>query len=203
MSPWFQSTDPLLSLGEPMRTLTLGSMAALTEMGLTWLDEAAQLDLVEEQRQIGLFHWLHTAAIGEVEHALWSGDWRVIQGVEIPDTIIAHYRLHRTRLMRQIKAASIVVRPKPDEKKHAAEVPSDVVAPSIVSYRLFLLMRDTHMSRHEILWELPLVQALELCHCSLWNSGRWTVRPGEPVDEAEFADFELAAHADIDTGHEA
>jgi hypothetical protein len=174
-----------------MRPLTLGSLEAMRVMGIAWLDETVQLDLEEEQRQLMLYHWLHTAPVEEVEHALWSGNWRAVQPAEVPDVIIARYRLHRARLIAEIKDVSVICRPKPEDKKRAETTPSDIVRPQSIDYRIYLLMRDTHMSRAEILWQLPLPQALTIYHCALWHAGHWTVRPGAPVDDKEFEDFEL------------
>lgn len=188
-SVWFQGFDPLIAGNDHMRPLSLGSMEAMRVMGVTWLDDEASLPLAEEERQILLFDWLHRAPLVEVEQALWSGAWQSITGGDVPDVIVARYRVLRDRLLAEIEQAKVTIRPRESDRKAEKQTPADVLRPSALDYRVWLLMRDLHLSRTEALWHLPLVQALTCYHCSLWNAGAWTVKPGEPVKEKDFEDF--------------
>ena len=198
-SVWFQSFDPVIAGDDQMRPLSLGSMEAMRVMGVTWLDRDVQLDLAQEERQILLFDWLHRAPLPDVEHALWSGAWQVVSADpgEVPNIIIARYRLLRDRLMSEIDEAKITIRPRESDRKAERDTPADVMRPRALDYRVWLLMRDLHLSRTEALWHLPLVQALTCYHCSLWNQGLWTVKPGAPVKEADFEDFDLPGDIDM------
>jgi len=101
-SVWFQGFDPLIAGNDHMRPLSLGSMEAMRVMGVTWLDDEASLPLAEEERQILLFDWLHRAPLVEVEQALWSGAWQSITGGDVPDVIVARYRVLRDRLLARV-----------------------------------------------------------------------------------------------------
>jgi hypothetical protein len=62
---------------------------------------------------------------------------------------------------------------------------------------VFSLAKDTGWSESFILWELPLVRALEYQHAILWGNGAWTVRAEERLED-QIALLQKLAANDVD-----
>jgi len=62
---------------------------------------------------------------------------------------------------------------------------------------VFSLAKDTGWSESFILWELPLVRALEYQHAILWGNGAWTV-PAEERLEDQIALLQKLTANDVD-----
>lgn len=189
-APWFPSAE--LALGTT-RQPCLATLEAARLMGLTLLDPTTELTLDEEARQLACWTWLHTATPPEIGEALRTGSWyQATREPLVLDSIIAAWRLERAALLEQIAAATVTVRPRP-RREGAEQTPADVIAPTLYVHRLLTIRAASGMPIPQIAWSLPIGQALQIYHWALWNDGCWTVRAGEKVTEADFADFDLGA----------
>lgn len=184
---WFDSSHVIL--GESARPLSLASSHALNVMGNRWLDTRESLTLDEEAREIAVYAWLHTAPLADVCAGLWMGAWATLrdQAPPVPDVVLAHLRMNRDSLMATLDAAAVIERPKPAKGK--SDTPRDVIPPSLLTYRAMTVARATSMPMTAVLWELPLVQAMQVYHAARWEASVWTVRPGECVPEADLGDL--------------
>jgi hypothetical protein len=183
---WFESAHGCL--GETARPLSLLSAHALRLMGLTWLD-GEPLELQAEARELGVYVWLHTAPLSEVKREIWSGEWRALYeaSTDIPDIVRAGLRAERDRLTRILASTTITERAKP--RKGKDDTPRDILAPSLLTYRLMTVAKAGNLSLEQAGWELPLVQAMQLWHAARWAEGVWTVRPGKVMSEQDAGDI--------------
>ena len=202
---WFAPDREVL--GNDCRPLSLGSELAIRVMGLGLLEPVeATADPVEvaaalklEEAEIGVYVWLHSAPVPEVEAALWDGSWRLIleglvaQEEPVEPKVIAQFRSIRERLLACVRASRyrVLPRPKPKEDK----TPDAVRGPGIFAWRLALLAKWTGWDRQTLKWELPLSEALQLLHAAEWGEGNWTVPltgpAGRRATKADFSDFDL------------
>lgn len=181
---WFEPTHNFVGAALPLRPLSLGTWHIMKIIGLSLFDEAVELSLEEEMKQLGVYIWLHSAKLEVVTEALWSSDWRLVyeEFNEPQSEIIARFRSYRTRCLSALEAAkfSIQNRPKPDKD----DTPKDLVGPRDLTFLISLLRRETGCSREEALWHTwyPQVKQLELA--ALRWQGIWTVAPSAPVPSA-------------------
>lgn len=196
---WFESAHGCL--GEGARPLSLLSAHALRMMGLTWLD-GRPLELEVEARELGVYVWLHTAPLSEVKREIWTGEWRALweASTDVPDVVRAGLRAERDRLTRVLASATVKERAKP--RKGKDETPRDVLAPTLLTYRLMTVAKSCGMTLEQVGWELPLVQAMQIWHGARWAEGVWTVRPGREITEEEVADIGPDFLKGIDTAEQ-
>lgn len=48
---------------------------------------------------------------------------------------------------------------------------------------VYTLAKETGWNEHFIVWELPIMRALEYYHAALWANGAWTVRNERTAEE--------------------
>jgi hypothetical protein len=180
-----------------LRPLSLASFQAIRLMGLLHFIDRTEdngATLAETTRFVRLYIWLHSEDIDVINRALWDGSWAAL--IEADDDeacapIIDAWQRHRERLAALIEAAAIEVVPRP--KSDHDDTPWNVVGPVDLAHKIATIARCTGWTRDHILWELPLAQALQIYHAELrWHS-LWTVRPGKPVPDDAFEDFDIAA----------
>lgn len=202
---WFAPDREVL--GNECRPLSLGSELAIRMMGLRLLDDdEPAVDEVErlaalrmEAAEIGVYVWLHSEPVADVEAALWDGSWRVILDGMVSDAeavspaVIAEFRAVRARLLACVRAARYRVIPRPKSKDD--KTPDAVRGPGLFAWRVALLAKWTGWDRQVIKWELPLTEALQLLHAAEWGEGNWTAPAlegsGRRATEADFSDFDM------------
>jgi hypothetical protein len=168
------------------RPLSLGSLDALRLMDMDVFSEAP---LKNEDLAIAFYRWLHTAPLRQVKAALWSGTWQLLFS-EVPrlsDEVVATFRAERDRLASMIQVLTIAIRPKP-KTPHSKPPPPDVISPEMTTFRIVSIARELSCTPEYAQWHLPLVQALQVYHFAMWDSGRWTVKPGLEVKTEDVID---------------
>jgi hypothetical protein len=190
---WF-APDSLFA-GQELRPLSLASRMAMGLMGLRLLDGDAELGVEDETKEVVAYIWLHHAPLDEVQRALWSGSWRlVLDGMDEPlPEVVAEFRVLRARLAAMLDAAEVVILPRP--KGDADPLPARVVGPSEFAHRAAVVARCVGMPLGDVLWRLPLAQALQIYHAEMRWQGQLTARPAREVEEGVFDDFGIG---DID-----
>ena len=195
---WFDASHAWLaseSCPDP-RPLSLASLDALRLMNIEFA--ACAFDT----REIALYRWLHIAPLHEVRSALWSGTWRLLflNPEPLAEDIVAAFLDERDRVAAMIAAVTISVRPKPKSKTD--NTPADVVAPTLVTFRVCTIAAHIRADLEQVRWHLPIVQALQVYHDALWESGRWTVRPGREVKPEDLADLTPDSLKEPGTGNQ-
>lgn len=176
-------------LGHELRPLSLASYRATEIMGLTLLHENHQLDAQAETREIAAYLWLHSAPLGEISSALWSGAWRGIMETftEPMPSIVEAFREWRTRLLMCLQAADVVVRARPRPAKD--DTPRDVISPGNLAFTVAMVCHFTGFPRQQVKWHIFLPEAMQYYHTALRWNGAWTVAPGREVKVEDFADM--------------
>jgi len=152
-----------------------------------------------EVADMTLFAWLHSAPLEEITESLWSGAWRaLISSAPDPATMgdaLVEWRDRRSRMVALCEAVDyeIAARPKRDTggASSAPVPPSNMMYPTRLASRIRILMRETHVSRREALWEFPYWQAVQICHAAQRYEGEWTVPMVARTATPEFSDFGL------------
>jgi hypothetical protein len=168
------------------RPLSLGSLDALRLMDMDVFGETRPVD---EARAFAYYRWLHTAPLRAIKSALWLRSWPFLFS-EVPSLsaeVLATFRAECDVLGSMIKAVTIALRPKP-KRPHSETPPPDVLAPSLTSFRLINIAKTVGCTPEFAYWQLPLVQALQVYHFAMWDSGRWTVKPGMEVKTDDVVD---------------
>lgn len=194
---WFPPDTELL--GSEARPLCLATWEAMTLMGLTLLDREAEISPEDEYRQLMVYRWLHCEEPQEISRALWSGSWRAMLEVEIPEPLPADllevWQEEKQRLLALLEATEVAIRPRP--RSGHDDTPFEVVGPDALAHRLSVVERATGRGGWEIFWEMPLYQFWQRYHAEMrWHSF-WTVRPGKRVDPEAFAGFGEAVMANL------
>jgi hypothetical protein len=168
------------------RPLSLGSLDALRLMGMDVFGEERPVD---EDRAFAYYRWLHTAPLRTVKAALWSGSWPLLYSdvPQLSEEVIATFRAECHRLGSMIKAVTIALRPKP-KRPNSETPPPDVLAPSLTSFRIITIAKELGCTPEVAHWHLPIVQSLQVYHLAMWESGRWTVKPGMEVKTEDLID---------------
>lgn len=201
---WFEEDRDLL--GRPARALSLASREAVRVMGLRILEPDPAYGSVEaEIVDLYAYAWLHTAPLDEVCDALWSGGWRAVldppaEALASTAAVVPEWRERRLRLAATVAAVEYSVRARPRSGSSSSagdDTPSDIIEPTRLAFRLRLLMRDTHATRHEALWEWPYVQALQITQAAQRWEGQWTVPPVERSGPVDFEAFEIPAEEEV------
>jgi hypothetical protein len=192
--------EELALLGEEMRPLSLGSRHLLRLMGTRMLDLDPGYESEEgEARDLTLFAWLHSSPLAEVTEAMWSGAWRALLESGGMDeatraAVLPEWRERRLRLAVLCAAVDYEVAPRPRSTtgtSSAPQPPVDLMNPTRLAHRVWLLMRETRVSRAEALWEFPYWQAMQICHAAQRHEGDWTVPVRERTGPADFEGFDL------------
>ena len=190
-------------LGEAMRPLSLGSRHLLALTGSRMLQVDPGYETEEgEARDLTLYAWLHSADLEEVTEAMWSGAWRAVLAAEPLDEatrreVLPEWRERRLRLAAMCAAVEyqIAPRPKPSAsdsaRSSAPTPPAEMMNPTKLAHRIWLLMRETRCDRLEAIWHFPYWQAVQICHAAEWNDGAWTVPVREKTREGVFEGFAL------------
>ncbi len=182
---WFDASHDWLASDERTapRPLSLASLDALRLMELDFTREDF------ETREIALYRWLHTAPLRAVKAAIWTGEWRGLFSAPEPldEIIIAAFRAERARLAAILAAVTVSVRARP--KRGKDDTPPDVIAPTLATFRAVTIASALRADLDHVRWHLPVVQALQVYHHALWESGRWTVRPGEKATAEQLSDL--------------
>jgi hypothetical protein len=186
-------------LGEETRPLSLGSRHLLRLTGSRMLEMDPGYETEQgEVRDLTLFAWLHSAPLPEVTEAMWSGAWRaVLEAGDLDEltraAVLPEWRERRLRLAVLCSAVDyeIAPRPRPTGNSSAPVPPSDLMNPTRLAYRVWLLMRDTGVPRLEALWHFPYWQAVQICHAAQRHEGDWTVPIRERTGPADFEGFDL------------
>lgn len=183
---WFDASHAWLasdSCPEP-RPLSLGSLEALRFMGIDF--DACEFDT----REIAIYRWLHIAPLHVVKAAIWSGAWHdlFVDAGPLAEEVVAAFRAERKIIAEIIAAATVSIRAKPPPKGGMG-TPPDVIAPTLTTFRICTIAAHIRADIEQVRWHLPLVQALQIYHAALWESGRWTVVPGKQATAAELEDM--------------
>ena len=193
--------EELVLLGEEMRPLSLGSRHLLRLMGTRMLDLDPGYESEEaEARDLTLFAWLHSSPLAEVTEAMWSGAWRALLESGGMDeatraAVLPEWRERRLRLAVLCAAVDYEVAPRPRSTtgtSSAPQPPVDLMNPTRLAHRVWLLMRETRVSRAEALWEFPYWQAMQVCHAAQRHEGDWTVPVRERTGPGSFEEFDLS-----------
>jgi len=193
--------EELALLGEEMRPLSLGSRHLLRLMGSRMLDLDPGYESEEgEARDLTLFAWLHSSPLAEVTEAMWSGAWRALLESGGMDeatraAVLPEWRERRLRLAVLCAAVDYEVAPRPRSTtgtSSAPQPPVDLMNPTRLAHRVWLLMRETRVSRAEALWEFPYWQAMQVCHAAQRHEGDWTVPVRERTGPGSFEEFDLS-----------
>jgi hypothetical protein len=193
--------EELALLGEEMRPLSLGSRHLLRLMGTRMLDLDPGYESEEgEARDLTLFAWLHSSPLAEVTEAMWSGAWRALLESGGMDeatraAVLPEWRERRLRLAVLCAAVDYEVAPRPRSTtgtSSAPQPPVDLMNPTRLAHRVWLLMRETRVSRAEALWEFPYWQAMQVCHAAQRHEGDWTVPVRERTGPGSFEEFDLS-----------
>lgn len=192
--------EELVLLETEMRPLSLASRHLLRLMGSRMLDlDPGYTSEEGEARDLTLYAWLHSTALPEVTEAMWSGAWRALRESGGMDeatraAVLPEWRERRLRLAVLCAAVDyeIVPRPRSTTSTSSAPVPpSDLINPTRLAHRVWLLMRETRVSRLEALWHFPYWQAMQICHAAQRHEGDWTVPVRERTGPASFEEFDL------------
>lgn len=180
-------------LGVPQRPLSLGSHQAMRLMGLRLLDTPVILSPEETYRELMGYLWLHREPIDQVSRAIWSGSWRALVEVDIPDPLpldlLEAWSLMRERLTSLLDATDIKIRPRPSSSGDDP-TPFEVVAPDHTAHELATVARAMGADPRALFWEMPIYQLRQIYHAEMrWNRF-WTVRPAQEVKDGDFAGFE-------------
>lgn len=182
---WLDSSHAWLAAegGALPRPLSLGSLDALRLMGLDFASA------IFDTHEIALYRWLHIAPLHDVRFALWTGSWDSLffNPEPLDEAIVAAFRHEQSRLAAILAAVTVTVRARP--RKGRDETPPDVIAPTLTTFRAVTIAAALRADLEHVRWHLPVVQALQVYHHALWESGRWTVRPGREATREELADL--------------
>lgn len=202
--------EDLELLGGEMRPLSLGSRHLLRLMGSRMLDLDPGYENEEgEARDLTLFAWLHSSPLAEVTEAMWSGAWRALLASGGMDeatraAVLPEWRERRLRLAVLCAAVDYEVAPRPRSTtgtSSAPQPPTDLMNPTRLAHKVWLLMRETRVSRLEALWHFPYWQAMQICHAAQRvGEGDWTVPVRERMGPASFEEFGLAPEEEEETG---
>ena len=188
-------------LGMEARPLSLVSRDLVRLMGLRLLDRAPAYESVEDElADLQAYAWIHTASLEDVCDAMRTGGWRaVVEGASYDAASLAEilpaWRERRALLAAGVAAVEYEVRPRPPragaKRDPADEPPSDVIGPTRLGLRAWLLQRETGVGRVEALWHYPYCQAVQICHAAQWWERQWTVPAMERTGPVDFGEFEL------------
>lgn len=198
---WCEEEGELL--GVPVRPLSLGSRHLLGLMRSRMLDLDPGYETEEgEMRDLTLYAWLHSAPLREVTDAMWSGAWRaVMESAQVDEAtrreVLPEWRERRLRMASLCAAVDYQAMPKPrpgaadGARAQGPTPPADLMNPTRLAHRVWLLRRETGCDRREALWECPYWQAVQICHAAERYEGAWTVPPRVKVPVEEFEGFDL------------
>lgn len=193
---WFPPDTEVV--GVPTRSLSIASRHALRLMGLRCLERDSGVDEVTEYGELLAYAWLHTEDPETISRAVWDGSWRgtleVAEEIDEEERIahLADWRETRERVLSLLDSTDVRILPRKSRGPQSPEQtsPAAVVNPLVIDHRITVLMRETGMSRREVLWELPVWEGNRIYHAAMRFDGQWTAWELERSGEQEsFEDF--------------
>lgn len=153
------------------------------------------------------FVWSHSQPLEQVLWAVDSGTWEdALLTWELRHDAAAWYlevEAYLARLEPQVRAAQIECRAKPRRADGPEETePDDVIEPHWISGYLHTISQSVRLEPAAILWQAPIVQALQWFHAAKRADLAWTVSPGaveqhKAADAAELDELEAAVTSEL------